>query len=98
MSPNQAALEAVKAKLRALTSPGQGRRQRRAAWRATRAFLPGSAIAVRAEALDVHVHDDAKDYFETFFRLWGDPARPKHRARTAQWRAAWPSAYNGQAR
>lgn len=76
------------------------RRERRAAWRALRPFMEGGAIAVRSQAwqkaqAEVAAATTAKGkhlyphYCDALDAAMADPARLKHAARTAQWRAMW---------
>lgn len=74
------------------------RRERRAAWRAVRALMQGGAIDMRQTAYvrafmqgGASVADISfmKSYRTALAARLADPARPKHAARTAQWRAMW---------
>lgn len=69
------------------------RRERRAAWRAVRAFLPGSARAIRREAFDAGwaAADRGENFTDAYHAVFErlQASAPTHAARTAQWRAMW---------
>lgn len=73
--------------------PHSSRRERRAAWRATRAFLDGGAIAVRKRAIDAGLTaaKEGKSFTDAYWeaRLAAEAAGPHHAQRTADWRRMW---------